>query len=174
MNDTNHALTELRTEVAQLRDLFTRRLLEDKARNSLYETLQQQAKNQQDQLQGRAFEALFLEALLAVDRLLDEPPTEDLARSVAAELHEVFARRGLSQVDATVFDARVHEVVDTCPAGPDQPVGTIAAVHRAGFMVGDRLLRPARVTVAIARPATEVRAVGGDQEYLLATNDRGK
>lgn len=147
-SDVTAAIEALRTEIGQLRDLFARRLMEDKARNGLYEALQEQARTSQDQLRHRNFESLFREALLAVDRLQIEPVTPDLVDSAVEELLEVFARRSLQPVnDLGPFDPRVHEAVDSVPASMDVPAGTIVAVHRKGYFLGDRLLRPAKVTV---------------------------
>lgn len=145
------ALEDLRTEVGQLRDLFARRLMDDKARNSLYESVQEQARAAQDLLKYRAFETLFREALLAVDRLQSEPATPELVESAVDELLEVFARRSLLPVDdAGAFDPRYHEAVGTVPASVEAPSGMIVAVHRTGYLLDDRLLRPAQVTIAVA------------------------
>ena len=140
----------LRTEVAQLRDLFARRLMEDKARNSLYETVQAQAKASQDLLKSRIFESLFRELLLALDRLESETLSSELVESFVDELSGIFERRGLVRVDDTgTFDSRVHEIVNTIGANDGSEAGAIVAVHRTGYQLGDRLLRPTQVTVAI-------------------------
>lgn len=144
-------LDGIRTELANLTDLFRRRLMDDKARNSLYEALQEQAKTSQDLLRYRAFESLFREALLAVDRLQSEPCTPELVESALDELLEVFARRTLLPIDdAGEFDPRLHEAVETIPASDRAPVGSIFAVHRTGYTLDGRLLRPTQVSVAVA------------------------
>jgi molecular chaperone GrpE len=149
--DVLTVLGELRTEVSQLRDLFARRLMDDKARNSLYESVQEQARAAQELLKYRAFETLFREALLAVDRLQSESATPELVESAVDELLEVFARRSLMPIDDSgVFDPRYHEAVATIPASIQAPPGAIVAVHRTGYLLDDRLLRPAQVTVAVA------------------------
>lgn len=159
------ALDGLRAEVAGLRDLFLRRLMEDKGRQRLYDALLERSRAAQDLAEHRAFDALFRETLLAVDRLVDEDVTPELAASVAAELLEVLARRGVEAVPAgPAFDPRVHEVVGTRAADADAPAGTVAAVRRAGYRVGDRLLRPAQVTLAVVPapgPAPEPAEAGG-------------
>ena len=140
----------LREEVGQLRDLFQRRLLEDKSKNALIETVQEQARAVQEVLRHRQLESLIREALLAVDRLQAEPPSPDLIDSVADEILEVFSRRGLEQVDDSGdFDPRVHQMVDTIAASEQFPPNSIVAVARTGYVLGDRLLRPAQVTVAV-------------------------
>ena len=149
--DVPTILGELRTEVGQLRDLFARRLMDDKARNSLYESVQEQARAAQELLKYRAFETLFREALLAIDRLQSEPATPELIESAIDELLEVFGRRSLLAIDDSgAFDPRYHEAVATIPASIQAPSGMIVAVHRTGYLLDDRLLRPAQVTIAVA------------------------
>jgi molecular chaperone GrpE len=148
-------LDDIRQEVANLTDLFRRRLLDDKAKNSLYDALQEQAKTSQDLLRYRAFESLFREALLAIDRLQSEATTPELVESAVEELLEVFARRSLLPVDDSgEFDPRVHEAVESIPESDQTPAGSIVAVHRAGYTLDGRLLRPAQVTVAVATSST--------------------
>ncbi|MFN2103954.1 MAG: nucleotide exchange factor GrpE, partial [Candidatus Promineifilaceae bacterium] len=45
-----------------------------------------------------------------------------------------------------LFDPEVHEAVGTAP-NPALPPGTVTGVEQKGYMVGDELLRPARVVV---------------------------
>ena len=63
------AISELRDEVGKLRDLFQRRLVEDKNKKALIESIQEQSHAVTEALRHRQFETLFKEALLAVDRL---------------------------------------------------------------------------------------------------------
>lgn len=144
------ALTSLQLEVSQLSDLFKRRLLEDRAKNALIETAQEQLRAANDLLRYRDLEALIRESLLAIDRLQTEPATPELVESAVDELLEVFRRRELVEVDDTGdFNPRVHEVVGTVNAAGDLLPNTIAAIQRKGYLLGDRLLRPAQVTVAV-------------------------
>ncbi|UKA53423.1 nucleotide exchange factor GrpE [Arthrobacter sp. FW305-BF8] len=125
--------------------------MDDKARNGLYEALQEQARAAQDQIRHRTFESLFREALLAIDRLRSEPASPELVSSAVDELLEVFSRRSLHAVDdGGPFDPRFHEAIASIPANVHLPAGTIAAVHRTGYILDDRLLRPTQVTVAVA------------------------
>ena len=45
------------------------------------------------------------------------------------------------------FDPNLHQAIAEVPGG-GKPPGTIVDVMQTGFMIGDRLLRPAMVTVA--------------------------
>ena len=145
------ALSALQAEVSQLADLFKRRLLDDRSKNALIETVQEQVRVSSDLLRHRDLESLLRESLLAIDRLRGEPSTPELVESVVDELLEVFRRRRLVEIDDEgIFDPRLHEVVDTVTAAGDLEPHTIAAVQRKGYLLGDRLLRPARVVIAVS------------------------
>lgn len=144
------AISELRDEVGKLRDLFQRRLVEDKNKRALIKSIQEQSRAVTEALHHRQFETLFKEALLAVDRLQAEPPSPELNDSVTKELLEVFFRREVVEVnDSGKFDARVHQMVGTVHANDQFPENSIVSVARKGYLLGDRLLRPAQVTVAV-------------------------
>lgn len=46
------------------------------------------------------------------------------------------------------FDPALHEALAVVPPGPDAAEGTIVQAYSAGFVKGDRLVRPAKVVVA--------------------------
>lgn len=141
---------DLTAEVAQLKSLFQRRLLDDKAKNVLIESVQQSLATRDEIATGDVFRDLFREALTALDRLRSEVPGQELIDSVADELLEVFARRGLSPVPTEgAMDSRYHEVIRSVPATEDYPAGCILSVERDGYTLGNRLLRPARVVVSV-------------------------
>lgn len=142
---TSHDIGE---EVAYLRDLFQRKLLEDRAKNQLIESVQRSLAERDALDLGNAYRDVFAETLVALDRLQTETPSAELNASVVEELLEVFARRGLRAVETSgSLDLRLHEVVATVPSG-DGEAGVIVSVQREGYLLGDRLLRPARVVVA--------------------------
>ncbi|HEX5474937.1 MAG TPA: nucleotide exchange factor GrpE [Vicinamibacterales bacterium] len=64
-------------------------------------------------------------------------------------LHDLLRKRGLRPIDAlgTDFDPHLHEAVayDEAPGHRD---GEVIEEFSRGYMLGDRLLRPARVKVA--------------------------
>jgi molecular chaperone GrpE len=65
------------------------------------------------------------------------------------ELLRVFESNGIRKIDPLnqKFDPNLHEVLFEAPA-PDAPSGTIIQVIEPGYMIHERLLRPARVGVA--------------------------
>jgi molecular chaperone GrpE len=71
---------------------------------------------------------------------------------IQRQLAGLLRKYGLSEVDTNVpFDPNVHEAVAT-QESEDLPKDTILEVLRKGYILNDRLLRPAGVKVAI-RPA---------------------
>ena len=72
----------------------------------------------------------------------------------AREMASALERHGIKQVNplGEKFDYNLHQAMFEAPA-TGQPDGTIVEVVQVGFMIGDRLLRPAMVGVAkAARP----------------------
>ncbi len=65
----------------------------------------------------------------------------------------VFEKNGVKRFDpiGQIFDPNFHEVLFELDA-PDKPAGTIVQVLETGYMLGDRLLRPARVGAAKGAP----------------------
>ncbi len=48
----------------------------------------------------------------------------------------------------TIFDPELHEAIAQVPSTAHE-AGAIIDIHKKGFMIGDRVLRPAQVTVAV-------------------------
>ena len=93
-----------------------------------------------------------LTALEGVDKATLPDGIQNLLTGVELterELLSTFARHGIKPFDPTgqKFDPHQHEVMFEIP-GTDQPNGTILQVIETGYMIGDRLLRPARVGIA--------------------------
>jgi molecular chaperone GrpE len=92
--------------------------------------------------------------LPAVDDLDRAEAHGDLAGSslelVAQKLHAAFARYGLRTVGekGEAFDPNFHEAVVQLPT-PGVTVNTVADVIEPGYALGDRLLRAAKVAVAV-------------------------
>lgn len=155
---TNQRLEHLTIEVAQLKDLFVRRLYEDRQKAALIEHVTTQAKATMELAQRRALEPVIKEVLLAVDRLLQMSDIEGGLASVADEIIEVFARRGLERIRTDGdFDPAVHEAVQPeelanstthSPNAESHASGT-SQIHtiRPGYLFNQRLLRPAQVII---------------------------
>ena len=65
------------------------------------------------------------------------------------QLLSVLANHGVKQIDTSEgnFDPNRHQAIAEVPGG-DKPAGSIVTVVQNGYLIGDRLLRPAMVTVA--------------------------
>jgi molecular chaperone GrpE len=99
-----------------------------------------------DNLQ-RALDAVPAEARAAAD-----PGLKALIEGVELterSLHNALEKNGVRRFDPAgeKFDPNVHQAMYEVP-DPSVPAGTIAQVVQAGYMIGDRVLRPALVAVA--------------------------
>jgi molecular chaperone GrpE len=70
---------------------------------------------------------------------------------IHANLHDLLRKRGIRPIEAlgTDFDPNVHQAVSH-ESSPDHREGEVIGEMRRGYMMGDRLLRPAMVKVAKA------------------------
>ena len=76
------------------------------------------------------------------------------------QLIQTLERYGVKAVDVSgKFDPNVHQAIAEVP-GQGKPAGNIVDVVQTGYMIGDRLLRPAMVTVA----KNDVAAAGVDSK----------
>lgn len=149
-------LAELADDVAALRDLFSRRLLEDKAKNRLIDDLHEQLERANGAVSARAELPLAAELLLLVDRLshITLPVPSDID-SVRDELLEILSRRGVRELPGLdSFDPAVHDIARTVPASDELPAGTVVETVRPGYKLGEALVRPARVVIAAEQRAS--------------------
>src|ERR1700738_5252836 len=72
------------------------------------------------------------------------------------ELHKVLEKHGVKKFDPTLHQA-MFELPDE-----SRPAGTVAQVIQPGYMIGDRILRPALVAVAKGGPKPAVEAPAND------------
>ncbi|MGE0259503.1 MAG: nucleotide exchange factor GrpE [Alphaproteobacteria bacterium] len=104
-------------------------------------------------------------ALEAVPEMeMTDPRARSLRDGVAAierEFLAAFDRHGLKRIDpkGERFDHNFHEAVFEAER-PDVPAGTIVEVLQPGYVMHDRLLRPAMVGVARGGPKSEAQANG--------------
>ena len=81
---------------------------------------------------------------------------------VRKELHGVLANHEVHEISAegTVFDPALHEAMAQAP-DPSVPPNTVIDVLQKGYLLRDRLVRPARVVVPVAGDS---EATSGDEE----------
>ena len=81
------------------------------------------------------------------------------------DLVNVLARHGITRVDpkGERFDPNVHEAVVQMP-DPSVPAGLVAVVMQPGYMIGERVLRPAMVGVTAGGPRLEAAGAAKPDE----------
>ena len=158
--DDAAALRERVARLEQQNDEFLRHLAEFQNRNA--EMLQVMKRKDQDLDQRLKFahEKLALDLLTALDNLDraidaakkagDKGPLAVGVMATYAQILEVLKRHGVTPMDALgqPFDPMKHQAIQTQPAGPGQEPNTVAQVVQQGFLIHDRVLRPAAVIVA--------------------------
>ncbi len=151
-------LARLKTEVAELKDRLLRALAEAEntrrrgERDRLEASQYAVTRFARDMLTiadsfGRALAACPASVLAAAD-----PQLRAVIEGVDAterQLLSTLDRYGVKAIDTSDgrFDPHLHQAIAEVPAA-GKPKGTIVDVVQTGFMIGDRLLRPAMVTVA--------------------------
>src|SRR3954467_1365 len=111
-----------------------------------------------DNLQ-RALDAVPAEARAAAD-----PGLKALIEGVELterSLHNALEKNGVRKFDPAgeKFDPNVHQAMYEVP-DPSVPPGTVAQVVQAGYMIGERVLRPALVGVAKGGAKDSAKAAG--------------
>jgi molecular chaperone GrpE len=142
-------LVALRAE----RDDYLDRLQRLKAE---FDNYRKRAARDQEALVARAHERLVKELLPVVDDLEralvaaeehEEAKLEDGVRLVHRALRDTLAKEGLVEIETDgTFDPHVHEALLSQPSEADE--GSVIEVVQKGYLLGDRVLRPARVVVA--------------------------
>jgi len=151
-------LARLKMEVAELKDRLLRALAETEntrrraERDRLEASQYAITRFARDMLTiadsfGRALAACPADLREAAD-----PQVKAVIDGVDAterQLLSTLERYGVRPIDTSSgkFDPNLHQAIAEVPA-PGKPKGSIVDVVQSGFMIGDRLLRPAMVTVA--------------------------
>lgn len=143
-----------------LRDRHARKLAE-------FDNMRKRTEREKSEFFRNAL-ANFLRDLLPIvdsfDSALAHAPAEalktDLGQGVVLiqrQFAELWKKYGLAEVPTTVpFDPNVHEAVATVESD-EIPKDTVLEVLRKGYLLNDRLLRPAWVRVAV-RPSEPERS----------------
>jgi molecular chaperone GrpE len=158
-------------------DALKARLQEAEQSRDEYLTLAKQARADFENYQKRnqrdlATERRFAQSPLAGDLL---PALDNLERAIAAaqqagdkgplaqgvamvqnQLLDVLRRHGVTRMDALgkPFDPNLHQAVMQQPSA-EHPPQTVLQVLEQGYLLHERVLRPARVIVSMAPPTQE-------------------
>ncbi|MGD0272758.1 MAG: nucleotide exchange factor GrpE [Gaiellaceae bacterium] len=149
--ELEHTLTEAEEARDELLDRLQRMAAD-------FDNYRKRVAREQEALVARAHAGLVeailpvlddLERALEAAAMHEEAKLEDGVRLVHRQLSGVLAREGLQEIPTGVpFDPHVHEALAAIPSESEE--GTILEVVQRGYMLGDRVLRPARVIVAAA------------------------
>lgn len=157
----------LREEVAELKDQLLRALAET-------ENVRNRARREREEALRYAAAPLAKDLLPVADNL--RRAIESVGPEAAAEderlnslrvgvemtekgLLDTLAKHGVARIDplGERLDPHRHEAMMEIP-DPSKPAGTVAQVFEVGYVLHDRLLRPARVGVAAGGPTATQEA----------------
>lgn len=139
-------------EVAALKDLFLRRLMDDKIKGAAIVQLKENYEALQRQLDERAISSLVRELLLICDRIDAQEWADDLTLSMEEELLEILSRRGFTAMPhIESFDPAYHNAVGTVEETPEFPEKSIVRVVRNGYFFCDGVFRSADVIVSVKK-----------------------
>ena len=155
-------IAKLEADVAEARDRMLRAMAE-------IENVRRRLEREREDTARYAISRFAGDMLTVADNLrraLDAVPAqaiekdEFLAKLVSGvgatekTLLSALEKNGVKKLDPAgqKFDPNFHEVLFEMDA-PDQPAGTVVQVLEAGYTIGDRLLRPARVAASKGGPA---------------------
>lgn len=156
-------LSEVKKDLETLKDRHLRKLAE-------FENLRKRSEREKTEYYRQALVAFlgdFLDIADNFQRALDHARPEELDNDfgqgvelIHKQFAELWKRYGLKEVDATgAFDPNLHEAVAT-EENDAVPPQTILQVLQKGYMLQDRLVRPALVKVAVRE--SEVPAQKGE------------
>lgn len=151
--DESDGIESLRAELAETKDKLLRARAEQ-------QNLAKRMTNELSEAVRHANASLIkdlLETIDNFDRLVDQSAAADVdavregARLIRDDLVRVLTGKGLAAIEAKgkPFDPRCHEAMLQQPA-PDTEPGTVIQVLQPGYVLADRVLRPAKVVVSAA------------------------
>jgi molecular chaperone GrpE len=91
----------------------------------------------------------IIEVLDTIDRAREHGPLDGGFKVVAEQLEAVVAKVGLTKFGepGDAFDPTVHEALSHIGEDPDVEVTTCKVIAKAGYRIGDRVVRAAQVLV---------------------------
>ena len=115
--------------------------------------------------------APITEVLDTIDRAREHAPLEGGFKAVADQLERIVTNVGLTKFGAPgdPFDPTVHEALSHIGEDPDVQVTTCKVIAKAGYRIGERVVRAAQVLVV--DPVSGESATGAATDE--ATTDGG-
>lgn len=148
-------LADLRAERDELRDRLMRTLADAENSRKRSERDRKEAENYGGSKLARDLLPVYDNMKRAIDAIGDDQRDANAAviegvELTMRELINVFAKHGIVPISPQVgdrFDPQMHQAMFEAPL-PDTKAGDIIQVAAEGFMLHDRLLRPAQVGVS--------------------------
>lgn len=152
----------LKAELDHVRDVYLRKLAE-------FDNFRKRIERERDEHRVAGVEEMIRDLLPVLDnfeRALQHADDDSGAflqgvEMIAKQLWDTLERRGVREVNPVgqPFDPELHEAVQRVEDG-QHPPGTVAWVMLKGYTMGDRLIRPAMVGVAV-EPEGDSNGGGG-------------
>lgn len=154
-------------EIAELKDKYLRALAD-------FENARKRIRSQSDESVRIQRESLLRDLLPIVDNLEraveaaqgggNGKPIVEGVQMVLASLLDYLRVQGVTPIEAKgrLFDPRLHEAVDHVASPHHEPNTVVEEMHR-GYAAGDRILRPARVSVAKGTHKPDGGQSGGEE-----------
>jgi len=159
VNDPAAELAQAKAEAAQLKDQLLRALAESENTRRRSQREREDSARYSSSALGKDIVQVadnLSRALAAVpaEALAQDEALKNLVEGIAATERQFLAaleRHNIKRIDplGQKFDAHLHQAMFEVP-GSGQPAGTIVQVLQPGYVLHDRLLRPALVGVAKA------------------------
>jgi molecular chaperone GrpE len=147
------SLKEKLAEAEQQKDDLLRTLADfDNSRKRAARDLEIERRFAHGKLAGDLLPALdnLDRALAAAKTAGDQGALVQGVQATQTQLLDVLKRHGITPIDALgqPFDPNLHQAVQMMPS-KDQPANTVLQVLQQGFLIHDRVLRPASVIVTL-------------------------
>ena len=145
-----------------MRDVYLRKLAE-------FDNFRKRVDREREDVRLAAQEEIIRDLLPVIDnfeRALQHTDEDTGAfhqgvEMIAKQLRDTLERKGVTEIDPIghSFDPELHEAVQRVEGG-EHPPGTIVFVMLKGYTLGDRLIRPAMVGVAVESEPVKGEAGG--------------
>jgi len=146
-------LLEAIDKVAELESLVAERTLDLQRVAAEYVNYKKRVDRDRDLARQSGIEAVVNDLMPVLDHIELAKQHESLEggfRLIAEELQKVAAKHGLTAFGAVgeAFDPNLHEALMAVPMEEPVEVVTVSQVMQQGYLLGSRVVRPARVAVA--------------------------
>ena len=156
----DQAIEEAEDQVGQLeaeKEALSDQLLRLQAEIQNMRRINQRERQDAAKYRSQSLASYLLDVADNLERALATPAESEDAKAihkgiemVYKQFQQAFEKEGISVIDPLnqAFDPNFHQAVSMMPAGEGQEADTVINVLQKGYMLQDRVLRPAMVIVA--------------------------